>query len=88
MENCVGRSRQQEKELFEWATRMAEGQIDFVILFSGLEPEAHNADVKALLRIAIAVEYSGWRDRASADFIISSPLMSTAYERLASDYSK
>ena len=70
-------------------SRISEGQIDFVIFFSDpLEPQAHDADVKALLRIAVVWNIPVACNRASADFIISSPLMSTVYERLVPDYSK
>jgi methylglyoxal synthase len=70
-------------------SRIAEGQIDFVIFFSDpLEPQAHDADVKALLRIAVVWNVPVASNRASADFIISSPLMSAVYERLVPDYSK
>jgi len=70
-------------------SRISEGQIDFVILFSDpLEPQAHDADVKALLRIAVVWNIPVACNRASADFIVSSPLMSTVYERLVPDYSK
>jgi methylglyoxal synthase len=69
--------------------RISEGQIDFVIFFSDpLEPQPHDADVKALLRIAVVWNIPVACNRASADFIISSPLMSTVYERKVPDYSK
>jgi hypothetical protein len=44
--------------------------------------------VKALLRIAVVWNIPVACNRASADFVISSPLMSTRYERLIPDYSK
>ena len=70
-------------------SRISEGQIDFVIFFSDpLEPQPHDADVKALLRIAVVWNIPVACNRASADFIISSPLMSTVYERKVPDYSK
>ena len=70
-------------------SRIAEGQIDFVIFFSDpLEPQPHDADVKALLRIAVVWNIPVACNRASADFIISSPLMSTVYERKVHDYSE
>jgi methylglyoxal synthase len=70
-------------------SRISEGLIDFVIFFSDpLEPQPHDADVKALLRIAVVWNIPVACNRASADFIISSPLMSTAYQRLVPDYSK
>jgi methylglyoxal synthase len=70
-------------------SRIAEGQIDFVILFSDpLEPQPHDCDVKALIRIAVVWNVPIACNRASADFIISSPLMSTRYRRLVPDYSR
>jgi len=70
-------------------SRISEGQIDFVIFFSDpLEPQPHDDDVKALLRIAVVWNIPVARNRASADFIISSPLMSPVYERKVPDYSE
>jgi len=70
-------------------SRISEGQIDFVIFFwDPLEPQPHDTDVKALLRIAVVWNIPVACNRASADFIISSPLMSSTYERLVPDYSK
>ena len=70
-------------------SRISEGQIDFVIFFSDpLEPQPHDDDVKALLRIAVVWNIPVACNRASADFIISSPLMSTVYERKVPDYSE
>jgi methylglyoxal synthase len=70
-------------------SRISEGQIDCVIFFSDpLEPQPHDSDVKALLRIAVVWNIPVACNRASADFIISSPLMSAVYERLIPDYSK
>lgn len=70
-------------------SRISEGQIDFVIFFwDPLEPQPHDTDVKALLRIAVVWNIPVACNRASADFLISSPLMSSTYERLVPDYSK
>jgi methylglyoxal synthase len=62
---------------------IAEGKIDFVIFFwDPLEPHPHDVDVKALLRIAVVYNVPIACNRASADFMLSSPLMERDYERL------
>ncbi len=67
--------------------RIAEGEIDFVIFFwDPLEPQPHDPDVKALLRVAVVWNVPVACNRASADFMISSPLMSLPYERMLPDY--
>jgi methylglyoxal synthase len=64
------------------------GEIDFLIFFwDPLEPQPHDPDVKALLRMAVVWNIPIACDRASADFMISSPLMDEEYERLVPDYS-
>jgi len=61
---------------------IAEGRIDFVIFFwDPLEPHPHDVDVKALLRIAVVYNIPIACNRASADFLISSPLMDSEYQR-------
>ncbi len=65
---------------------IAEGRIDFVIFFwDPLEPHPHDVDVKALLRIAVVYNIPIACTRASADFMLSSPLMREEYERLFND---
>ncbi|MDP2948681.1 MAG: methylglyoxal synthase [Chloroflexota bacterium] len=67
--------------------RIAEEEIDFVIFFwDPLEPHPHDVDVKALLRIAVVYNIPLACNRASADFMISSPLMSGEYQRVVIDY--
>ncbi|MCX7974538.1 MAG: methylglyoxal synthase [Candidatus Aminicenantes bacterium] len=67
--------------------RITEGKIDFMIFFwDPLEPLPHDTDVKALLRIAVVWNIPVACNRASADFMISSPLMSEEYERLVPNY--
>jgi len=67
--------------------KIAEGEIDFVIFFwDPLEPQPHDVDVKALLRIAVVWNVPIACNRATADFMFSSDLMNEAYERILPDY--
>ncbi|HVN16820.1 MAG TPA: methylglyoxal synthase, partial [Anaerolineales bacterium] len=67
--------------------KIVDGDIDFLIFFwDPLEPMPHDPDVKALLRMAVVWNIPIACNRASADFIISSPLMDAGYDRLVPDY--
>ncbi len=67
--------------------RIAEGFINFLIFFwNPLEPLSHDPDVKALLRMAVVWKVPLACNRASADFLISSPLMYQEYQRNLPDY--
>lgn len=67
---------------------ITEGEIDFVIFFwDPMEPQPHDVDVKALLRIGVLYNIPFACNRSSADFIISSPLMNEHYVPVVKDYS-
>jgi methylglyoxal synthase len=67
---------------------IAQDEVDFMVFFwDPLEPQPHDPDVKALLRIAVVWNIPVACNRASADFMISSPLMTGSYERTLPDYS-
>ena len=69
--------------------KISQGEIDFLIFFwDPLEPMPHDPDVKALLRMAVVWNIPIACNRASADFMISSPLMDGEYNRLVPDYAE
>jgi len=61
---------------------IVEGRIDMVIfLWDPLEPQPHDVDVKALLRIAVVCDVPMACNLATADFLVSSPLTRHPYRR-------
>jgi methylglyoxal synthase len=61
---------------------IVEGRVDFVVFFwDPLEPQPHDVDVKALLRVSVVHNIPIACNRATADFLLSSPLMHRQYDR-------
>jgi len=68
---------------------ITEGKIDmFIFLWDPMQPQPHDVDVKALLRITVLYNIPTACNRASADFMISSHLMNSDYKPILIDYSK
>jgi methylglyoxal synthase len=67
--------------------KIAEGALDVVVFFwDPLEPQPHDPDVKALLRIAVLYNVPTACNRATADFIVASDLFHGEYERIVEDH--
>ena len=68
--------------------KISDGDLDILIFFwDPLEPQPHDPDVKALLRIAVLYNIPTACNRATADFLVASPLFHGQYERLLEDFS-
>lgn len=67
---------------------ICEGKVDILIfLWDPMQPQPHDVDVKALLRLAAVYNIPTAHNRATADFIISSALFNSEYKRIIKDYS-
>ncbi|MBL0743665.1 methylglyoxal synthase [Chryseolinea lacunae] len=66
---------------------IAENRIDMLIFFwDPLEPLPHDQDIKALLRLAVVWNIPVACNRATADFLFTSPLLFSTYERTHPDF--
>lgn len=77
--------RQSKITRIHLGAKITEGGVDCMIfIWDPLEPQPH--DVKDLLRIAVVYNIPLTNNRLSADFMISSPLMSSEYDIMLVDY--
>jgi len=66
---------------------ICDSDIDVLIFFwDPMQPQPHDVDVKALLRISVLYNVVTACSRSSADFIISSPLLNGQYAPIVSDF--
>ena len=67
---------------------IAEGKIDYMIFFwDPMTSQAHDVDVKALLRMTVLYNVPTACNRATADFIITSSLFGNSqYKPIVKDY--
>ncbi len=70
----------------QMGARIADGEIDVLVFFwDPLDAHPHEPDVRALLRIAVLYNVPTACNRATADFLVASPLVHGEYERLVDD---
>ena len=66
---------------------IAEGKVDIIIfLWDPMQPQPHDVDVKALLRISVLYNVPTACNRATADFLISSSLIGQEYRPVTKNY--
>lgn len=66
---------------------IAEEKIDMLVFFwDPMQPQPHDVDVKALLRIAVVYNVPTANNRATADYLIASDLINRDYKPRQSDF--
>ncbi|KAF0238474.1 MAG: methylglyoxal [Prolixibacteraceae bacterium] len=66
---------------------IVEGLVDILIFFwDPMQPQPHDVDVKALLRITVLYNIPTASNRSTADFIVSSSLFHEKYDPILKDY--
>jgi methylglyoxal synthase len=66
---------------------VAEAKIDMLVFFwDPMEAQPHDPDIKALLRLGVVWNIPMACNRATADFLLTSPLMQEEYESMLTDY--
>ena len=68
---------------------IVDGKVDIMIFFwDPMQPQPHDVDVKALLRITVLYNVPTACNRSTADFMISSELFNSPYTKKLKDYSE
>jgi len=66
---------------------IVDGEVDILIFFwDPMQPQPHDVDVKALLRITVLYNIPTASNRSTADFIVSSSLFHESYQPIVKDY--
>jgi len=67
---------------------IVDGDVDILIFFwDPMQPQPHDVDVKALLRITVLYNIPTASNRSTADFLVSSHLFHESYQPALKDYS-
>ncbi len=66
---------------------IVDGKVDILIFFwDPMQPQPHDVDVKALLRITVLYNIPTASNRSTADFLVSSELFHESYQPILKNY--